>query len=68
MPPKRVGFLRRFGIWKLGLDFAHFSLESSVVYEGTTFSVLICSLFQFLMNKKEGIIFEFEMDFKKSFC
>ena len=37
VPPQRVGFLRRFGIWKLGLDFAHFNLEPSMVYEGTTF-------------------------------
>ena len=36
VPPQRVGFLL-YGIWKLGLDFAHFSLESSMVYEGITF-------------------------------
>ena len=35
MPPQRVGFLRRFGL-KTGIDFAHFGLESGMVYKGTT--------------------------------
>ena len=35
VPPQSVGFLRRFGM-KTGTDFAHFGLESDVVYEGTT--------------------------------
>ena len=34
MPPHRVGFLHRFGL-KTGIHFAHFGLESSVVFEGT---------------------------------
>ena len=34
MPPKSVGFLRRFGL-KTGVDFAHFSLESGMVFEET---------------------------------
>ena len=29
------GFLRRFGL-KAGTDFAHFGLESGMVFEGTT--------------------------------
>ena len=29
--------------------------------------VSMCSSFQFHMNKKESVIYEFEMDFKKSF-
>ena len=33
--PKAVGFLGRFGL-KTGTDFAHFSLESGMVFEGTT--------------------------------
>ena len=33
--PLRVGFLRWFGL-KRGVDFAHFGLESCMVYEGTT--------------------------------
>ena len=35
VPPHRVGFLRRFGL-KTGIDFAHFGLESGMVFEGTT--------------------------------
>ena len=33
---KGYGFLRRFGL-KTGIDVAHFGLESSIVYGGTTF-------------------------------
>ena len=33
--PDRVGFLRRFGL-KTGMHFAHFGLESGMVFEGTT--------------------------------
>ena len=33
--PQRVGFLHRFGL-KTGLDCAHFSLESGMVFEETT--------------------------------
>ena len=35
VPPQRVGFLRRFGL-KTGINFAHFGLESCMVFEGTT--------------------------------
>ena len=36
VPPHRVGFLRRFGV-KMGLiHFAHFRLESGMVFEGAT--------------------------------
>ena len=34
VPPHRVWFWRRFGL-KTGLHFAHFGLESGVVFEGT---------------------------------
>ena len=34
VPSHRVAFLRRFGL-KTGIYFAHFGLESSVVFEGT---------------------------------
>ena len=34
VPPHQVGFLRRFGL-KMGIHFAHFGLESSMVSEGT---------------------------------
>ena len=45
VPPHRVGFLRRFGL-KTGPDFAHFGLESSMVFKGTTecINVLIVSI------------------------
>ena len=33
--PQRVGFLGRFGL-KTGTHFAHFGLESGMVFEGTT--------------------------------
>ena len=33
--PFRVGFLRGFGL-KTGIHFAHFGLESGMVFEGTT--------------------------------
>ena len=32
MPPHRVGFLRLFG-QKTGIDFAHFGLESGMIFE-----------------------------------
>ena len=35
VPPRRVGFLRRFGL-KTGIRFAQFGLESVLVFEGTT--------------------------------
>ena len=35
VPPHRVGFLCRFGL-KTGIHFAHFGLESGMVFEGTT--------------------------------
>ena len=34
MPPQRVGFLPCFDM-KTGIDFAHFGLESGMVFEGT---------------------------------
>ena len=34
-PPHRVGILRRFGL-KTCVHFAHFGLESGMVFEGTT--------------------------------
>ena len=33
--PRRVWFLRRF-VMKMGIDFAHFCLESGVVFGGIT--------------------------------
>ena len=67
MPPHRVGFLRRFGLQR-GIHFAHFGLESGIVFEGTTGrSVWTYLSFQFQVGKKEGEMCEFEMDLK-NFC
>ena len=63
--PQREWFLRRFGL-KMGIDFAHFSLESGMVFEETT-GVMYLS-FQFQMNKKEREIWEFKMDFLYFCC
>ena len=35
VPPHRIGFLGCFGL-KMSLHFAHFGLESGMVFEGTT--------------------------------
>ena len=69
VPPhhQRVRFLRRFGL-KTGKEFAHFGLESGMVFEETTgVYERICRSFQFEMNQKERVMSEFEMVFKKSF-
>ena len=68
MPARQVGFLGRFGL-KTGLiHFAHFGLESGIVFEGTTecMNVFIISI-MFQMRKKEREIWEFEMDLN-NFC
>ena len=66
VPPQREGFLRRFGL-KMGTDFAHFCLQSGMVFKGTTGVYERIYFFQFQMSRKEREICEFEMDFKKSF-
>ena len=56
-----VGFLFSFDL-KTGIHFAHFGLESGMVFEETT------GLYeQFQMSKKERKICEFEMDLKNLF-
>ena len=67
MPACRVGFLDRFGL-KTGIHFAHFGLESGIVFEGTTecMNVFFISI-MFQMRKKEREIWEFEMDLN-NFC
>ena len=35
VPPQRVWFVGLFGL-KTGIEFAHFGLESAMVFEGTT--------------------------------
>ena len=66
-PHQRVRFLRRFGL-KTGKEFAHFGLESGMVFEETTgVYKRICRSFQFEMNQKGRVMSEFEMVLKKSF-
>ena len=43
VPPRRVGFLCRFGL-KTGIYFAVFGLESVMVFEGTTECVNVFSV------------------------
>ena len=66
VPPQRVGFLRRFGL-KTNIDFAHFGLESDMIFKGTTGVHERIYFFQFQTSKKEREICEFGTDFKKSF-
>ena len=57
MPPYRVGFLRRFGL-KTSIHFAHFGLESGMVFEGThqecmnVFTVLIPNEYERKVNMR----------------
>ena len=60
MPLQRVWFLRRFGL-KMDIDFAHFGLESGMVFEGTK------EVYEGIINKKEREICEFDAKFKKCF-
>ena len=64
MPPHQVGILHRFGL-KMGIHFAHFGLKSQIGREILEcMNVFIVSI---QISKKEGEIYEFEIDFKKSF-
>ena len=65
MQPHRVRFLRRFGL-KTGIRFAHFGLESGIVFEGTTGDER--TSFQFQMSKKEREICAFETNLRNLFC
>ena len=49
VPPQRVGFLGLFGL-KTGIDFAHFGLESGMVFEGNTG---VYERIQFQMSKEK---------------
>ena len=62
-----VGFLmRRFDLETgTGIDFAHFGLESGMVFEGATAVSQGLNVFQ--MNKKQRIICEFEMYLRNLF-
>ena len=60
MPPHRVASLGPFGL-KTGTHFAHFSLESGMVFEGTT------GVYERIYLKKKREICKFEMDLKSFF-
>ena len=64
--PHRVGFLRRIGL-KTGIHFAHFNLESGIVFEGTMECMNVLLPFQFQMSKKERETCKFEMDWNSFF-
>ena len=67
MPPQRVGVLRHFDL-KTGVDLAYLYLESRRKKSRELRECMTSDLsFQFQMNKKERIIYEFEVDCKKSF-
>ena len=57
--------MSRFSL-KTSIDFAHFGLESWMVFQGT--SGVHERIYRFKIKKKDRVIYEFEMDFKKSFC
>ena len=46
MPPQWVGFLGLFGL-KTGIHFAHFGLESGMVFEGTTGAYMNGRIYRF---------------------
>ena len=56
VPPHQVGFLRRFGL-KTGIHFAHFGLESGMVFERTTECINVSVSFQIQISKKEREIY-----------
>ena len=60
VPLQRVWFLRRIGL-KMGIEFAHFGLESCMVFEETK------EEYERIINKKEREIREFDAKFKKCF-
>ena len=58
----------RFGL-KKGIDFAHFVLDSAIVFQGKLrdyMNTLVVSISHHLEKERE--ISEFEIDFKKYFC
>ena len=62
-----VSFCAFFGL-KTGIDFAHFGVESSMVFEGVTGVHELKLSFQLQISKKEREIREFEMNLKNFFC
>jgi len=68
VPPQRVGYLSSFGL-QTGIHFAHFGLESGMVFEVTT--GVYERIYRFnskCMSKKDWReICEFEMDLTNCF-
>ena len=63
VPPRRIYiFFSRFGL-KTGLHFAHFGLESGIVFDGTTGVYERICYFSSEMNTDKGrVVYEFEVD------
>ena len=61
-----VGFLRRFGL-KTGIGFAHFDLESGMVFEETKGCVWAYLSFQFQLNTKLKSDMRISNGIKKTF-
>ena len=68
MPPQRICFGGVFGL-KMGIHFAHFGLESGMVFESATGAYECSYLFRFQMPnvKNEIEICEVEMHLKSYF-
>ena len=64
MLPQRVWFLHHFGL-KTGIDFAHFDLESDMVFGGNI--GVYEHIYRFSSKKVKREMCEPAMDFKKSF-
>ena len=60
-------FLCRFGL-KTGVDFAHFGLESGMVFEETPCEGVNVFIVSVPSESKKRAICEFERDFLKSSC
>ena len=63
VPPHWEGFLHRFGL-KTGIHFAHFALESGMVFEGTTGLYEHLHCFNSKWARKKEKYCKFEMDLK----
>ena len=66
VPPHWVRYLGLVGL-KTSINFAHFGLESGMVFKGTTGAYERILSFQFQMNKNEIEICDFEMHLENCF-
>ena len=66
--PQKLWFLRRFDL-KTGMEIAYFGLSSGKVFKGIRECVNVSVVWTTKwIRKRDRVICEFEMDFKKSFC